>query len=184
MSSSYYYLVASLPSIAYEGKPSMSIPDYLSLCQTQLSSADYDLLFKVLNDNESLLHTNNEMIKRWMGFNHDFRNEIAYFRAKRANKDPKDYLRGEKANDLQLTEVINQAARASDPLVAEKILVRRLWELLEDLTLGHYFDLEIIIAYGIKLRILDRFQKVASPDGQKIFEDYKKVHIPELSQRS
>lgn len=181
MGRTYYYFVASLPMLDYEGKPPMSVEEFLRQCQQLLVQEDYGFMQKLLTEDEYEIKTHNYALRSWAQFNQNFRNEIAYFRAKRANKDPKEYLRGEHSGDTNLHDIIQQASKASDPLAAEKILDRTKWQFLDTLISGHYFDIEVLIVYGLKLKILERYQAVGSPRGNEIFEGYKKIKIPELS---
>lgn len=181
MANQYYYLIASLPMIHNEGKPPLSVKEFLSICQRQLMLQDYQVLETLLTEDDPQSNSHNATIHQWINFNREFRNEIAFFRAKRANRDPKQYLRGERSTALGLIEVVNQASRANDPLAAEKVLDRAKWEFLDALNFGHYFDIDVVIIYGIKLKMLERLSKVASQEGQDIFEQFKKVNIPEVS---
>jgi len=39
------------------------------------------------------------------------------------------------------------------------------WKALDELATGHYFDLEFLVTYTLKLRILERWEKIHSADG-------------------
>ena len=42
------------------------------------------------------------------------------------------------------------------PLKAEHFMNNALWTILEDLSVGHYFDIDYLTAYFLKLQILQR----------------------------
>jgi len=48
------------------------------------------------------------------------------------------------------------------------------WQKLDALVQGHFFDFEFILVYGIKLKILERYQEVGSDKGYENFEELKK----------
>jgi hypothetical protein len=48
------------------------------------------------------------------------------------------------------------AAQCEDPLEGELSIEREKWSFLERLETGHFFDLEALVAYALKLQILER----------------------------
>ncbi len=138
-----------------------------------MSPMEYAIITMVLDDD--YIDTGNNVANAWMRFNRDFRNELVWFRAKHANKDPLKFTRGVKENNPRLREVIQQAAKMSDLMGAEKVLDWARWQFLDDLASGHYHDFESIIVYGLKLKILERYQEYRSPKGKQIFDDMRTV---------
>ncbi len=177
MSRSYYYLVAFLPSIEFGAKPSFFSEKFENRCREQLTSADFMLIEQVIHLEDYQLESDNPLINFWKKFNHDLRNEIAWVRALEANKNPRDHLRGEKNEDRAVVDVIAKAAEAPDPLSAEQMIDRARWKYLDELILFHYFDLEVLIAYALKLKILERYHVIESPRGKELFKEYTKVEI-------
>jgi hypothetical protein len=54
---------------------------------------------------------------------------------------------------------------------AEKALDLERWRELDELTLGHYFDLDALIVYAIKLTRLEKWDKVYAADKKRILEE-------------
>jgi hypothetical protein len=178
MSRKYYYLIASLPTITFDNKPPLSCEEFLAVCKPQLASQDFQLISQAILDEEVDPRSSNGVFRQWSVFNHHLRNEMTYFRARRAGKDPVVYMRGERSSDSVFADVVAQAAKAADPLSSERIFDRSRWQLLEEMGRYEYFSLEFLLIYALKLRILERYQTIESPKGKAIFADYKNINIP------
>ena len=171
----YYYFVAALPMInTFESKPPLSVAYFLKEARQLLEREDFILTENLLTEDKRL-RTKNNFYNAWKTFEHNLKNELAYLRAQRANRDPLDYLRGERVWDPQLTEIIQEALRAPHLLAAEKILDQRKWEHIERFSSGHYFDAVFVFAYGLKLKILQRYENINSAEAVEKLEEYKKI---------
>ncbi|MBN1870092.1 MAG: DUF2764 family protein [Candidatus Omnitrophica bacterium] len=177
MGASYYYFIASLPMILWDGKLPMSGDEFLSHARRLLAGNDFDLVEKLLKGEEDV-KTDNAAALTWIKFNRNFRNEIAWFRAHRARKDPLKHIRGTYEHEPSLREAVHEASGMPDLLEAEKLLDQRRWQFLDDLAVGHYFDLEFLICYGLKLEILERHYEYKSPKGKEVFEGIKAMELP------
>ena len=175
--SNYYYLVASLPTVEFGMSPPCSTKEFLQRCQGQLSSSDLATIEKILLSDEGHAHLDNHILKHWAEFNHNFRNEMAYVRAVERGKDPSLYLRGSRASDSFYAAVVTEASQSPDPLTCEKVFDQNRWQYLDELSRFHYFDMEWMIVYALKLKILERYEAIASPQGQAIFNEYKNIEI-------
>ncbi len=177
MSHAYYYFSASLPMIDFDSQPPVSIAVFLEDCQRLLSKNDFLLIKNVLEDSDEKSEMSNAVFNAWVKFERDFSNALVWFRAEKVGKDPLDYIRGERYSDPFHNEIIHHADKAPNLLEAEKILDRARWQFLDDLAGGHYYDLNFIIIYALKLKILDRHHEFRSPQGQSIFEELQKAEI-------
>ena len=54
---------------------------------------------------------------------------------------------------------------------AELILDRARWDFLEELSFGHYFDLDVLVIYACKLKILWRWEEVRRADKKALLEE-------------
>ncbi len=169
---SIYYLTASLPTLEFGIKPPISSQEFLADCQRLLSEADAKVIKQALEDQED--QAKNPTLKAWKEFTHRLRNELVWFRATEQNKDPALFLRGERQEtDPTIFDALTVAAKAPDPLSAEKILDLLSWHKLDELGMQHYFDVDQLIIYGLKLKILERYATIASPKGHEIFGELK-----------
>ena len=178
MGRSYYYFAASLPMINWEGKLPMTSEEFLLTAHRLLAEGDRELVQRLIEDDNECVETDNAVALSWIKFNRNFRNEIAWFRAHRAHKDPLKSIRTTKENEPSLREVVYEASRMPDLLEAEKLLDRTCWQFLDDLAGGHYYDLEFLICYGLKLKILQRHHKYKSPKGHDAFDEMRIMDLP------
>ena len=182
MGKNYYYFAASLSMIDFNSKPSVRVEDYLKLCKGFLSENDYACMENLLSGKkENVPVVGNDVVKAWFEFQKSFQNEIVYFRAMKARKNPDDYIREESYRDQSLKEAVSQAVKTENLLEAEKYLDKIRWRFLDAQELGHYFDIEFLCIYGLKLKILDRHKEINSPRGKEIFEIYKETVANTLS---
>ncbi len=177
MGRSYYYFAASLPMIHWNGKLPIETKDFLLMASRLLREDDDILIKKLLADHDDI-ETNNTVACSWIRFNRNFRNERASFRAKRAHKDPLKFIRGTKEDEPFLREIVYEASKMPDLLEAEKLFDRTCWQFLDDLVGGHYYDLEFLICYGLKLKILERHQEHLSLKGNDIFDSIRTMELP------
>ena len=139
MSRSYYYFAASLPMLQWDGKLPVTVEEFISECGRLLDAQDFAVMGRLLKGDGLSVESTNPSVNAWIQFNNSYRNELAVFRAKWANKDPNRYTRGEWASSPQIRDVITQAAKMPHLLEAEKLLDQMVWQFLDDLTGGHYY---------------------------------------------
>ena len=179
MGRAYYYFSASLPMIEWEGKLPMSSDEFLLDCERLLADADYTVIQRVIGENDTIEETGNKTADSWNQFSRNFRNEMAWFRAKRLNKDPLGSIRGSMETDPFLRQILHEAAKIPNLLEAQKMLDRASWQFLNDLEKGHYYDFDYIIIYGLKLKIMQRHQEYHSPNGRAIFDEIRMAELSE-----
>jgi len=64
-----------------------------------------------------------------------------------------------------------------NPLEIEKRLMRAQWDFLEEQEIGHFFDLDFLIIYYLKLQILERMFSFNKEKGQQNLEAYSLVEL-------
>ncbi len=174
MSRRYYYLVASLPMLEFDAEPPFSYQDFLSTCQRLMAEEDYALLKRAtLGPEAKPCDVASSTLMKWNHFCHGLRNELARYRAQHNNKDPLEYMRPEIYSLPKVAEMIGHAAHSDNLLVAEKMIDKYKWEFLEELTLGHFFDVDFLIVYALKLQMLERHKEIRSSRGKEAFETFK-----------
>src|SRR3989344_3158325 len=97
MGSSYYYFVASLPLLSFDGKMPMAVEAFQEDCRRLLSEKDYALMQRLWASDDDLSQTGDRVLDAWLAFDRAFRNELAWHRADFLNKDPLKHLRGPRA---------------------------------------------------------------------------------------
>ena len=116
----------------------------------------------------------------WYATESALRNELARVRASRLGVDESKYLSDIavpvwlSAGDLESR--VSEAMAQESPLRAEQILDDYRWHTLDQLAIGHYFDIDILIIYYLKLQILRRRAAMNREAGQSLFDaTYKTI---------
>lgn len=168
MADFYPYLVSSLPMLHFGMKPPFSFEGFLDICCPLIPEKDCEVL-RTLPFPEQYAEKGKRppIIQRWIEFDGALRNELVKIRAIKKHLDPAAYLRhsGSFSAPAVLAANINTSV-----LDMEKILDETRWKALEDLATGHYFDLDFLITYACKLRILERWENIRSADGTILLE--------------
>ncbi len=155
MSGGYYYLVASLPHLQFGAAPRLTPGEFLRRCAAQVSPAHYRILAEVKPFQTQPAKTGLALLDRWYERERALRNALASERAKRLGVTAAGHLRDFRP-DPRLAEIARQLLALDSPLAADEALDRARWRFLEELAFGHYFDLEALVVYRLKLRILER----------------------------
>lgn len=171
MAHDYIYFVSSLPMLAFEEEPPFSFDEFLRDCALHLPSTEYTVAKRIFDNDIEGLSVANETLQALIDFNGKFRNELAFFRAERAHKDPADYVRGSRLGNSYYAELMHQAAKNTNLLEAEKLIDRLQWDVWEDITVNSHFSLENIVVFGLKLQVLEKYQRIHSSRGQEVLEE-------------
>lgn len=155
MSGGYYYLVASLPHLKFGAVPPLTRGQFLSRCAGQVSAAHYRVLAGVERFQARPTKTGLALLDRWHERERALRNALASARAKRLGIAAAAHLRDFRP-DPRLAGIAQRVITLDSPLAADEELDRVRWRFLEDLAFGRYFDLETLVVYLLKLRILER----------------------------
>lgn len=155
MSGGDYYLVASLPHLKFGAAPRLTPGEFLRRCAAQISPAHYRILAEVELFQAQPAKTGLALLDRWHDRERTLRNALAVVRAKRLGVTAAGHLRDFRP-DPRLAEIARHLLALDSPLAADEDLDRVRWRFLEDLAFGHHFDLETLVVYLLKLRILER----------------------------
>ena len=166
----YYYMVSSLPMLAYDTERFMSEEEFLDCCESTVSPHDYRLL-----KNTSLVPADSEesshpVLEKWNSWERSLRNDLVKIRAGRKGVDGDKYV-ASGAIETGLQNIARDACAAATPLEAEIILDRARWEYLENLEAGHYFDLGKLIIYYLQLQLLRRRSRLIKEKGLAAFDE-------------
>lgn len=116
----------------------------------------------------------NALLSRWTVFESGIRNELVRARAARLKKDAAPYLVLDNSGvEYKVFAAIAEGTKAavaeSSPLSAEVVLNKLRWTYIEELGVGHFFDLEALQVYYLKLQILERRKQFARELGEERF---------------
>ncbi len=98
------------------------------------------------------------------------RNDLVRLRASEQSLDPAQYLREADAA-FGTASTAAAAMNASTPLEAEMLLISARWAVLDELETGHYYDIEFLRSYRLKLQILERRAKFDEARGFAAYQD-------------
>lgn len=165
----YVYLISSLPVLNFEGNAPFTFEFFLNKCRDFIPRKDWETLTRL--SPESLWQQKDETARKFLAFEVLLRNELVYLRAVRKKVAPEKYIRPDGPSGSSIHHIAVAALRNPSPLEAERILDRARWEFLEELSLGHYFDRAFLIIYGLKILILERWEKVNKADKGALVKD-------------
>lgn len=171
MTDYYPYLISSLPYLHFGVRPPFSFEKFVSICARHIPEGDIEMLNSALAMQKAFYEGAQPTLSKWQAHETALRNEGVKIRASHKHLDPLKYLRGEGAIDLYLSHLVMSAHRSPSMLEAEKVLDGERWRFLDELSFGHYFDLDVLIIYGLKLLILERWEKINTADKAKVLEE-------------
>jgi len=131
----------------------ISSEEMLDVCRRFVSGGDYSgLEDSSLNPDGAEAPGICAAFREW---ERSLRNDLVILRAAEQNLSPGEYLRD--SEPVSGTSVIaSEAMSKNSPLEAELFLDSCRWSRIDELSNGHFFDIEFLRAYRMKLQILER----------------------------
>jgi len=169
----YPYLISSLPMLHFGMHPPLSSERLLEICRGLITENDYQILSNLpLAQEKSPEEAEQSTIKEWLRFDTTLRNELVKLRATRKHIDASQYLRHDGYAESELAHIALAAVRNPSITEGEKSLDKERWKTLDELSFGHFFDLDALIIYAYKLRLLERWDKIGTADKESFFNTY------------
>ncbi len=180
----YEYIIASLPVLHQEDARSEHLvaEEILSEIRENLSARDNSVLDLLLEgyDPEQLgadfyrraLAHGNRFIRGWFRFDLDLRNAtVAFLNDSLARPEGQDLvlLEEREAEEFPEEEAVQQVLNRADLLQRERGLDDLRWQKVDELTVLDVFDLELILGYVAKLKIVDRWLQLDPESGRELF---------------
>jgi len=145
--------------------PVISVDNFLERCTELIPGKDFNLIRQAIStDAYALDSPKNNILWKWREFDLGLRNELARARAARKKINPEKFLRQGPSFDINITHIAQASLRQGSILEAEKYLDLVRWEFLDELAAGHYFDLDFLLVYALKLAILERWTRIGTAD--------------------
>jgi hypothetical protein len=151
----YYYFVSGLPLLTFGEKPPFTSDRYLFSSQGVLTKEHEQELRMILAGRASDGKT--EFSRTWYSIDTQIRNAIAHFRGTRLGVESKPFIRSYGPHSVLVQNKVSAAFMKTNPLERERSLDLCRWQMLDELTLQDPFGLSAVLAYGIKLQILERW---------------------------
>ena len=194
--SNFEYIIASLPYLTADFKytEQAGFNSVISDIKRDLDERDcerVEFLLRGFSDKEldadfyaEALRQRNRFLREYFRFDLNLRNaKVRYLNAQLGREPDQDVMTGEdpEAEDVDIDgfrfnggefmEAAKVDAVLSDPdlLAREKGLDDILWDKIDNLAIFHYFDIEAILAYIAKLRIVTRWLNLDEEVGRDVF---------------
>ncbi len=162
---SYYYLVTTLPMLRYEDSAPFSCEEFLYMCKTNVSKKDYKIIAEALSDNNA----SHPFVKKWYQFNTNVKKELSEQRSKKLNINDDKY-KNTNDKEFRIVEGVRAALAAKNAYEGELLLMELYWKYLEEQSTNHVFDLQGLLAFAIKLKLLERKSRFDKVDGNNEFK--------------
>lgn len=164
----YYSLVASLPSLQIGDEVPFSTEEYIDNCEQWVSERETEILRKVLLQDPDIAPCS--LCKIIYNLECQIRNTVARHRGQKLGVDFKEYLQPHEGFSGVIESFVNDALAQSDPVEVEQHLDRGRWGLADELIGQNPFGFEKILAYGIQLKIVERWSRMNVSNGKQKLE--------------
>ena len=165
----YVYLVASLPAIELTAAPRISSGALLAASAGILRQDHWEDLRAIVEDRVQDVRAS--VLKPYLDADTQLRDAVARIRAARAGAayDPRAHPFD--GYDARSVSVAERALGLDDPLERELLLDRLRWTLLDELAVSPPFGLQAVLAYGLKLRLAEKWAAMDEPEGLRVAAD-------------
>lgn len=135
---------------------------------------------------QDMLTEKNEFLRNWFHFDLTIRNILTALAARKHKIDYENQIIGTDeiseaikkshardfglSNEIDYLENLVDASRIDDIQAREKAVDQLKWDYLEDVTFFNYFTIEKILAYIIKLGLVERWLAIDKDYGREMFE--------------
>ncbi|RLI99217.1 MAG: hypothetical protein DRP08_07425 [Candidatus Aenigmatarchaeota archaeon] len=164
MYNKYYYLVASLPHLAFGEKSPISREGFSRECRKWLEPVDLEMVLGVDIGEPAIQDTDRPIVRTWKEFDMRFRALLAEYRGS-----------GPHALKRAMPELIKLVFDETDPLRRERRIEKIRWKFLEGEEYKHPFDAAWLVLYCLKLQILERVSRFDHDVGLKKFTELCEV---------
>lgn len=171
MAGYYPYLISSLPMLHFGMKPPFSSEKFLEICRHFIPDADIEAIKKSAISGEYIATEIQPTLKKWQDFDTFLRNELVKIRSLHKHIALEKNLRPDGYVEAYIIHLAASVHRTPDILEAEKLLDQGRWYFLDALSFSHYFDLDFLLIYALKLFILERWDKIMTADKEAVLEE-------------
>ncbi len=148
----------------------LSLDKLFAKCKDLIPETKIEFLRNACYQEPYLLNTvSGTTLGKWANFEIALRNELARARARRKKIDPLKFERLPESPEAHISHVAMSAYRSISILEAEKILDLARWNFLDSLSINHYFDFDFLLVYALKLKILERWDRIRKADKESLF---------------
>lgn len=164
----YYSLVASLPSLQIGDEPPFTTEEYVENASQWVTERETEILRKVLLQEPDIAPC--PLCKVIYDLESQIRNAVAKHRGQKLGVDYKEYLHPHDGFVGEIEAFVGDAFAQTDPVELEQHLDRGRWNLAEQLVGQNPFGFEKVLAYGIQLKIVERWNRMDVSVGKQNIE--------------
>ena len=179
----YHYIIAGLPDIVPDfGSQQFSYQEISAHIRANLSKKDNKLVdwleYGLCEDNLShyFYHkaekSPNKFISEYFAFDRFLRNAQVAHLSKTLGKEGEKYIMGELDIENDDYQEISKIFEISNIIEREQALDKLRWRKIAQINLYHYFDIDVILAFLLKGKIVERWIKLDQAKGAELFEQY------------
>lgn len=165
----YYYTVSSLPYLDFDAEPVITMHEFIDICQSTLTEDDFKTVESVSLSEPDGMNSSIPIIRRWISWESSLRNELVKLRSVKLGVESGLYIRDAEIN-TEAPGVARNAFKLESALASEEVINKARWDFLDEVEVSHYFDLEKIIVYSLRLQILERKKMFTIKNGDKNFQ--------------
>lgn len=177
----YEYLIASLPVLTQDwtAHSSLSADSAIEEIKNGCSKKDNELIDTLLsgyqeeNFNESFYSTmmahKNKFIREFFKFDLRARNAKVRYLNDRLGRDADRDIFLDVEPDSEEDGSLDAVLGSGDLLSREKGMDSLLWDKISDITLFDYFNINVLLGFIAKLKIIDRWLKLDENTGREMF---------------
>ncbi len=164
----YYSLVASLPNLEIGDEPPFTTEEYVANASQWVTERETEILRRVLLKEPDIAPC--PLCKLIYDLECQIRNAVARQRGQKLGVDFKEYLQPHDGFVGEIEAFVKDAFAQSDPVELEQHLDRGRWKLVEGLVGLNPFGFEKVLAYGIQLKIVERWNRMDVSVGKENIE--------------
>ncbi|MBP7088199.1 MAG: DUF2764 family protein [Candidatus Omnitrophica bacterium] len=161
----YYYFASQLPLLIFGKKVHIDRGYFLEEAEKWLSEKDLKVLLEANINYLEVEKVTNKYLKEYLEFERSLRKELAEVRSSVA------------ASGVKNLAILKLWDWNQTPLEIEKNLLFLRWQFIEGKEEGHYFDIEFLIYYFLKLQILEMLFAFDKEKGTVIFDRLCEVKL-------
>jgi len=164
MANKYYYLVSSLPLLVLEELHPITSERFVAECEKWLTPDELEIIKNIGLDNYEISPDDPFILRQWKGFDSRLRKALAEVR-KMLKVSPQE----------PVPPFLRDVFKEPTPLAMEQHLAQRRWEFIDEAEFGYHFDLNRLILYYLKLKILERLASFDKEKGKEKFTELCEV---------
>lgn len=175
----YHYIIAGLPALAGDFTACRLPLDELAAdVRRQLSPEDnrlVDWLEFGLDSNNLSEHfyravgKKTEFLSQYFQFDRNVRNAAVQKVAEREHLDAGPYTVGPADTGFEEYGTLSAILDNEDILARELLIDRLRWAKISEIAVSHYFDMDVILAFMAKARIVQRWSALDPEKGERLF---------------